>query len=144
VACADHAPWGTRIELTGDQLVVARNPALAPPTDDEVLIQARTVGARAFVAVEVRSGVGTARLVGVDGRERDRRSVAVAGDLSALAAAVSDLLAPAPTSHWYESRWAWAAGAAALAAAVLIPVTAAATHNTTPSTWTVKPDYKWP
>jgi hypothetical protein len=144
VACADHAPWGTRVELTGDQLVVARNAALAPPTDDEVLIQARTVGARAFVAVEIRSGVGTARLVGVDGRERDRRSVAVAGDLTALAAAVSDLLGPAPTSHWYESRWAWAAGAAALAAAVLIPVTAAATHNTTPSTWTVKPDYKWP
>jgi hypothetical protein len=144
VACADHAPWGTRVELTGDQLVVARNPALAPPTDDEVLIQARTVGARAFVAVEIRSGVGTARLVGIDGRERDRRSVAVAGDLTALAAAVSDLLAPAPTAHWYESRWAWAAGAAALAAAVLIPVTAAATHNTTPSTWTVKPDYKWP
>jgi hypothetical protein len=144
VACADHAPWGTRVELTGDQLVVARNAALAPPTDDELLIQARTVGARAFVAVEIRSGVGTARLVGIDGRERDRRSVAVAGDLTGLAAAVSDLLAPAPTSHWYESRWAWAAGAAALAAAVLIPVTAAATHNTTPSTWTVKPDYKWP
>jgi hypothetical protein len=144
VACADHAPWGTRVELTGDQLVVARNPALAPPTDDEVLIQARTVGARAFVAVEIRSGVGTARLVGVDGRERDRRSVVVAGDLTALAAAVSDLLVPAPTAHWYESRWAWAAGAAALAAAVLIPVTAAATHSSTPSTWTVKPDYKWP
>jgi len=144
VACADHAPWGTRVELTGDQLVVARNAALAPPTDDEVLIQARTVGARAFVAVEIRSGVGTARLVGADGRERDRRSVAVTGDLTALAAAVGDLLAPVPISHWYESRWAWAAGAAALAAAVLIPVTAAATHNTTPSTWTVKPDYKWP
>jgi hypothetical protein len=144
VACADHAPWGTRVELTGDQLVVARNPALAPPTDDEVLIQARTVGARAFVAVEIRSGVGTARLVGVDGRERDRRSVAITGDLTRLAAAVNDLLVPPPTSHWYESRWAWAAGAAALAAAVLIPVTAAVTQNTTPSTWTVKPVYKWP
>jgi hypothetical protein len=144
VVCADHAPWGTRVELTGDQLVVARNPALAPPTDDELLIQARTVGARAFVAVEIRSGVGTARLVGIDGRERDRRSVAIAGDLTALAAAVSDLLAPAPTSHWYESRWAWAAGAAALAAVVLIPVTAAVTQNTTPSTWTVKPVFKWP
>jgi hypothetical protein len=144
VACADHAPWGTRVELTGDQLVVARNPALAPPTDDEVLIQARTVGARAFVAVEIRSGVGTARLVGIDGRERDRRSVTIRGDLTALAAAVNDLLAPVPTTHWYESRWAWAAGAAAVAAAVLIPVTAALTQNTTPSTWTVKPVYKWP
>lgn len=144
VTCADHAPWGTRVELTGDQLVVARNTAVAPPTDDEVLIQARTVGAHAFVAVEVRSGVGTARLVGVDGRERDRRSVAIAGDLSPLAGAVRDLLAPAPTTHWYDSRWAWAAGAAAVAAVVLVPVTAALTHNTTPSTWAVKPVYTWP
>jgi hypothetical protein len=144
VACADHAPWGTRVELTGDQLVVARNPPLAPPTDDELLIQARTVAARAFVAVEIRSGVGTARLVSIDGRERDRRSVTIGGDLTALAVAVNDLLAPAPVSHWYESRWVWAAGAAALAAVVLIPVTAALTQNTTPSTWTVKPVYTWP
>ncbi|HEY0482026.1 MAG TPA: hypothetical protein VGD37_31120 [Kofleriaceae bacterium] len=143
VTCADRAPWGTRVELTGDQLVVARNTPLAPPTDDEVLIQARTVGASAFVAVEIRSGVGTARLVGVDGRERDRRSVTIAGDLTPLAAAVRQLLAPAPRSHWYQSRWAWAAGAAVVAAAILVPVTAAVTQNTSPSTWTVKPVYTW-
>jgi hypothetical protein len=144
VTCADRAPWGTRVELTSDQLVVARNPQLAPPTDDEVLIQARTAGARAFVAVEIRSGVGTARLVGVDGRERDRRSVVVTGDLVPLAAAVRELLAPIPAAHWYESRWAWAAGAAVVAAAILIPVTAAVTQNTSPSTWTVKPVFTWP
>jgi len=144
VTCADRAPWGTRVELTGDQLVVARNPQLAPPTDDEVLIQARTAGARAFVAVEIRSGVGTARLVGVDGRERDRRSVAVTGDLAPLAGAVRELLAPIPRTHWYEARWAWAAGAAVVAAAILIPVTAAVTQNTSPSTWTVKPVFTWP
>ena len=144
VTCADREPWGTRVELTGDQLVVARNTPLAPPTDDEVLIQARTVGARAFVAVEIRSGVGTARLVGIDGRERDRRSVAIDGDLTTLAAAVKQLLAPAPNTHWYESRWAWAAGAAVVAAAILIPVTAAVTQNTSPSTWTARPVYTWP
>lgn len=144
VTCADRAPWGSRVELTGDQLVVARNTQLAPPTDDEVLIQARTAGARAFVAVEIRSGVGTARLIGVDGRERDRRSVAVAGDLTPLAGAVHGLLAPVPKTHWYRSRWAWAAGAAVVAAAILIPVTAEVTQNTTPSTWTVKPVYTWP
>jgi hypothetical protein len=144
VTCADRAPWGTRVELTGDQLVVARNPALAPPTDDEVLIQARTVGARAFVAVEIRSGVGTARLVGSDGHERDRRSVAVAGDLAPLAQAVSELLEPAPATRWYQSRWAWAAGAAVVAAAILVPLTAAAMQDTSPSTWTVRPDYSWP
>jgi hypothetical protein len=144
VTCPDHAPWGTRVELTYDQRIVARNAALAPPTDDEVLIQARTAGARAFIAVELHGGVGTARLVGVDGRERDRRSVAVAGDLAPLAGAVRELLAPTPRTHWYESRWAWAAGAAVLAAAVLVPLTAAATQTGGPSTWTVKPVYTWP
>ena len=143
VTCADRAPWGTRVEVTGDQLVVARNPVLAPPTDDEVLIQARTIGARAFVAVEVRSGVGTARLVGADGRERDRRSVAITGDLVPLAAAVDQLLAPPATRHWYDEHWVWAVGAATVAAAILIPVTAALTQSSTPSTWTAKPVYPW-
>src|SRR5262249_9725994 len=67
VTCPDRTPWGTRIELADDLRVVARNPAVAPPTDDDMLIQARTVGAKAFVTVEIRSGVGTARLVGIDG-----------------------------------------------------------------------------
>jgi hypothetical protein len=143
VTCADRTPWGTRVEVTSDQLVVARNTMLAPPTDDDVLIQARTVGAKAFVAVEIRSGVGTARLVGVDGRERDRRTVAITRDLAPLAHAVDQLLSPDAAPRWYSSRWAWAAGAAAIAAAIAIPLTAAATQNTRPSTWTVKPDYPW-
>jgi hypothetical protein len=144
VGCPDRAAWGTRVELTEDQRVVARNAALAPPTDDEVLIQARAAGAQAFVAVELRGGVATARLVGADGRERDRRSARVAGDLTPLAHAVEALLVPAPRSHWYQSRWAWAAGAAVVVAAILIPVTAAATQNTSSSTWTAKPVYPWP
>lgn len=143
VTCADRAPWGTRVEVTGDQLVVARNPVLAPPTDDEVLIQARTVGAKAFVAVEIRSGVGTARLVGADGRERDRRSVRITGDLAPLARAVDQLLAPAATARWYDSRWVWAAGAAVLAAAIVVPLTAAATRDSQPTTVTIKPGYPW-
>ncbi len=143
VTCADRAPWGTRVEVTSDQLVVARNTVLAPPTDDDVLIQARTVGARAFVAVEVRSGVGTARLVGVDGRERNRRTVAITRDLAPLAHAVDQLLAPVSTTHWYSSRWTWAAGAAVIAAAIAIPLTVAATQDSRPSTWTAKPDYPW-
>jgi hypothetical protein len=146
VTCADHAPWGTRVEVTGDQLVVARNAPLAPPTDDELLIQARTVGARAFVVVEIRSGVGTARLVGVDGRERDRRNVATVapGAMTRLAHAVRDLLAPVDQPHWYESRWAWAGGAALLAAVLAIPLTAVLVQGNTPSTFTVKPVFKWP
>jgi hypothetical protein len=144
VTCADRTPWGTRIELADDQRVVARNTAVAPPTDDDMLIQARTVGAKAFVAVEIRAGVGTARLVGVDGRERDRRTVALASDVSPLAAAVSELLAPLPTKHWYQSRWTWAAAAALIATAIVVPVTAAATRSSSPSTFTLKPVYPWP
>lgn len=146
VTCADRAPWGTRVEVTGDQLVVARNAPLAPPTDDELLIQARTVGARAFVVVEIRSGVGSARLVGVDGRERDRRNVATTarGDLTRLGHAVQELLAPVDQPHWYESRWTWAAGAAVLAAAIAIPLTAALTQSSNSSTFTIKPVFKWP
>ncbi|HET9624018.1 MAG TPA: hypothetical protein VFP84_21750 [Kofleriaceae bacterium] len=146
VTCADRAPWGTRVEVTGDQLVVARNAQLAPPTDDELLIQARTVGAQAFVVVELRSGVATARLVGVDGRERDRRSVAAGHgrDLTRLAGAVRDLLAPIEKPHWYASRWVWAGGAALVAAALAIPLTAAFSQGNSPSTWTVKPVFKWP
>jgi len=143
VTCPDRTPWGTRVEVTSDQLVVARNTVLAPPTDDDVLIQARTVGAKAFVAVEIRSGVGTARLVGVDGRERDRRTVAITRDLTPLARAVEQLLSPLASRHWYDSRWAWAAGAAVLAAAIVIPLTAAATQPSSPSTWTLHPEYPW-
>jgi hypothetical protein len=145
VTCADRAPWGTRVEVTGDQLVVARNAQLTPPTDDELLIQARTVGARAFVVVEIRSGVGSARLVGVDGRERDRRNVATTarGDLSRLAHAVQDLLAPVDRPQWYESRWVWAGGAAVLAAAIAIPLTAALTQGSSPSTFSVRPVFQW-
>ncbi|HEU4735112.1 MAG TPA: hypothetical protein VFT22_44780 [Kofleriaceae bacterium] len=144
VTCPDRTPWGTRVEVTGDQLVVARNAVVAPPTEDELLIQARTAGATAFLAVEIRSGVGTARLVGVDGRERDRRSVAVTGDLAPLAGAVRELLSPVKKPHWYEKRWAWAAGAAIAAAVVLVPLTAAIAQNNGPSTWTAKPVFTWP
>jgi len=144
VACLDRAPWGTRVELTEDLRIAARNAALAPPSEDDVLIQARAAGARAFVAVELHGGVGTARLVSADGRERDRRSVAISGDLAPLARAVQELLVPAPAAHWYQSRWAWAAGAAVVVAAILVPVTAAASQGASPSTWTAKPVYPWP
>ena len=144
VACPERAPWGTRIELTADQRIAARNAALVPPSEDDLLIQARTAGARAFVAVELHGGVGTARLIGADGHERDRRSVAITSDLAPLAHAVQELLVPAPAAHWYQSRWAWAAGAAVVVAAILIPVTAAAMQSPSPSTWTAKPVYPWP
>jgi hypothetical protein len=139
VTCPAAAPWGTRVQLTADSTVVARNTPIAPPTADEMLIQARTAGARAFLVVELTGDLGVVRLVGADGRERDRRTVTVGGDLGPVAAAVRVLLAPAPTQRWYQSRWAWAAGAAVIAAAILIPITAAAASDSTPTTFATKP-----
>jgi hypothetical protein len=122
--CADRQPEGFRIELTGDvRLPIEPRPYL-PPNDTELLVQARTAGARAFVVVEVRAGVATARLVGLDGRERDRKTITVNGDLAPVADGVQALLAPPPDRRWYDSKVVWALGGAAIAAAILIPVTA--------------------
>ncbi len=135
VACADRAPWGIRIEVTADVTVPARNVPIAAPTSDEMLIQARTAGAQAFLAVSVVNRVGTARLVGADGRERDRRTVTILTTLAPLAAAVNELLAPPriAETHWYQSKWVWAASAAVVAAAILIPITAATAGDDTPT-----------
>src|SRR5262249_42031421 len=128
VACPDHAPWATRIDLTTlDSHVVASPKAYEPPAESEVLVQARVSGARAIVIVEVHGQVATARLVAIDGRERERRTIAVSGDLAPVASAIDDLLTPPNVVHrpWYQSRWVWAAGAAMLTAVIVVPVTAA-------------------
>jgi hypothetical protein len=133
VACADRTPWGQRIDLTTLGVHLAPDPSpYAPPSDAELLVQARVAGARALVVAEVHGAIATARLIGLDGRERDRRTVAIASNqLSPLAGAVDQLLRPVSDRHrWYQSRWAWAAGAAALAAIVLVPVTAAIASET--------------
>lgn len=142
VACVDRQRWGTRVEILSDTTIVAQNVALSPPSRDELLIQARSADAQAFVVVEVQRGLATARLVGVDGRERDRRTVSVDATLAPLAPHVEALLAPRATSEppWYHSRWVWAVGAAALAAAVLVPVTAWSTTDSRPSSSTISVD----
>lgn len=125
VECADHAPWGARVTVTEPQTrVIARVEAFAPPTETDVLVQARTAGARAVIVAEVRRGVATVRLVGIDGRERDRRTVAVATSLEPLADAIRVLGRPEVPrrERWYRSRWAYAAGAAVLVAGILIPI----------------------
>jgi len=141
VACADRLPWGQRVDVTSLGMHLAPDPSpYAPPSDAELLVQARVAGARAMIVAEVHGQVGSARLVGLDGRERDRRSVAITGDLTPLAAAVADLLVPkVAETHWYHSRWAWAAGAAVLAAALLVPITAAIASESPATTFTVKP-----
>jgi hypothetical protein len=126
VDCADRLPWGQRIDLATVGAHLAPDPSpFAPPSDDELLVQARVAGARALIIAEVHGAVATARLIALDGRERGRKTVAVRGDLAPLAAAIGELLTPAPDHHhWYQSRWVWAGGAAALAAIVLVPITA--------------------
>jgi hypothetical protein len=142
VTCADRAPWGGRVEVAAPATTVHSAPEPYAPLDDtDALIQARSSGARAFVVVAVVGEVATLRLVGIDGRERDRRSVAVhAGDLGPAGASLATLLAgaPPPRSHWYESRWAWAAAAVAVAAAVLVPVTASLAHDDRPTSGTLR------
>ena len=141
VTCPDRMPWGQRIDLTSVGVHLAPDPApYAPPSDAELLVQARVAGARALVVVEVHGQIATARLIGLDGRERDRRTIAIAGgDLRPLGAVVGELLTPqAVAHHWYRSRWAWAAGAAVLAAAVLVPITAAIASQAPATTMTVR------
>jgi hypothetical protein len=137
VTCDDAAPWTARVAVTAPETTVVAHPApYAPPDDADLAIQARTAGARAIVVAEVHALVGVVRLVDAGGRERDRRTVTLAGDgsLAPLAAAVAALLAPPPPrptvvatpapQPWYRSKWAYAAAAAVLAAAVLVPTTA--------------------
>jgi len=140
VACPDRLPWGQRIDLTTVGAHLAPDPSpYAPPSDAELLVQARVAGARGLVIAEVHGAVATARIVSPDGRERDRRTVTITGDLAPLAAAVGDLLTPASEHHhWYQSKWAWAGGAAALAALVLVPITAAIASENGASSFTAR------
>jgi hypothetical protein len=130
--CVDRRPQGYRIELTGDVRVPIEPSPYLPLNDSELLIQARTAGARAFVVVEVRGNVATARLLDTtEGRERDRKTVTIAGDLAPLADGVSELLTPPAQQRWYQSKAVWAIGGGLLAAAILVPITALLTSDTT-------------
>ena len=109
-----------------------------------MLIQARSANARAVIVVEVRASLATIRLVGIDGRERDRRSATVTrGDLAPVAKIVDEMLAPTIVKHeaWYRSRWAGVAGAALLTAAIVIPVTAVIAADTGATSATVTPTF---
>ncbi len=141
VTCPDRQAEGHKVELVGGQAItLPLNPAqLLPPTDTDLLVQARTAGARAFVVAEVRGNVATARLVGLDGRERDRKTVTIGNDLVPLADAVTALLTPVPQRPWYRSKWTWAAGGAALAAIIAIPLTVVLSQDSNKQDITVRP-----
>jgi hypothetical protein len=148
VTCADRPPWGERIELTTlGASIAADPPRFAPPAEADLLVQARVAGARAIVIAEVHGTIATARVVALDGRELDRRTIEIdtRGDLTPLARAIDAMLTPATEQrHWYASKWAWAGGAALLAAAILVPITAAiASQHTADSLNTTVPKF-WP
>ena len=145
VRCRDHAPWGARVEVSPPgRRVVAGVRRLAPPTRTEALVQARAAGARATIVIEVAATTAIARVLGTDGAERDRRTIVVGDDLGPVASALRQLLAPAQLEvahrRWYHARWVWAAGAAVLAAAVLVPITAAVASDREAPSVTVR----WP
>jgi hypothetical protein len=140
VACADHEPWGTRVELVAaDMEIRAGNVAIAAPTDDELLVQARAVAARAFVGVRVQGGVAMLRLVGADGRELDRRAVRIERDLAPAAVALKSLLAGSRgvvEKRWYDSPWFWVGVGTVIGMGIALPI--ALTSDTTQSTFSTK------
>ncbi len=144
VMCPDRRPRGEKLELVGGDVTVPLEPILfSPPTDTDLLVQARASGARAFVVAEVRNNVATARLVGLDGKERDRKTVTIGPDnLEPLADAVAMLLAPKAHTPWYKTRWGWGIGGATIAAAIVLPLTILAMQGGDPADINVIPDFK--
>ncbi|MEJ7596395.1 MAG: hypothetical protein WKG01_00680 [Kofleriaceae bacterium] len=126
VTCEARAPIRTRftVDRPVRELVLAGAP-IVPPSDAELLVQARTASARALVVVTSRGGTAVVRRLGIDGKERDRVSLAIARGDREIAAAVTRMLAPPSVpvaAPWYRSRWLWAAGGAAIASAILLPL----------------------
>ena len=146
VTCPDYEPWSSRVDLT----TLDSHPSITPkpyeaPSETEILVQARSVNARAVIVVEVHGKLATIRLVGVDGRERERRSASVdRGDLAPVAAIVDAMLAPTIVHHevWYRSRWVWVTGAVIVTAAIVIPITAAIAGDTGATRATIVPTGK--
>lgn len=139
VSCPGAEPWGMRLAVSAATATVSvaarRNLA---PADDELLVVARGAGAREFVTVVARGDLVWVRRIGGDGRERDRRTVALADGGAVIAEAATALMRPtAPRQPWYRTRWAWAAGIAGATAAIAIPLTLIIAGGDAPTTATV-------
>jgi hypothetical protein len=125
--CPGAEPWVARPTLIGATATIAiaaQRPE--PPDDDALLVTARASGAAGFLAVDLRGEVIRVRRFAATGQVDAERTVARAAGADAIATAVAGLLAPPPRGRatpWYRSRWAWAAGAAGLAAAIAVPLT---------------------
>jgi hypothetical protein len=130
VRCPGRLPWGAAVTAASGTVTVDAKPALeAPPTDDELAIQARTAGATSVIAVTIAGGarpVAVMRRLSEDGHLLDHASLSITRRADDAADALDHLLAPPvappPRARWYERRWVWAAGGAAAVAAVLVPI----------------------
>ena len=140
-SCGDRPAWGARVALTaeGSRVAIGGTP-YAPPEDAELVVQARVAAVRGLVIVEVRNGLAVARLIALDGRERDRRTVTVAQDLAPLADAIRTLVTPARVvaQPWYRRSWVWVAGGALATAVIAIPITAFLASDRTSSSAEVR------
>ncbi|MEZ4400688.1 MAG: hypothetical protein R3B06_11750 [Kofleriaceae bacterium] len=127
VECPQAQPWGRRLTVVEPttRVTVTATPLVAPG-DDELRVVARGAGALAYATVVVAGPIVILQRLGADGRVRAQRTVALADGAAPVAAALAAVLAVGPDRPrrpWYQSRWAWAAGAAVGAAAVLVPLT---------------------
>ena len=143
--CDGRAPVRRRLAVDRVALEVKiAGREIVPPDDAALLVQARTAGSRAVLAVIVRPRTALLRRIGIDGKEQARATINLHGtdrDRGDLVAAVNRMLeppAPPPREPWYKSKWVWAAGGAAVVAAILIPF-AARNSGSTPDV-VVRPD----
>lgn len=148
-ACDGRAAVRRRLDIDRVAIEVKlAGPELVPPDDTSVLVQARTAGSHAALVVIVRPRSATLRRIGIDGKEQDRETVTLHGtdrDRGDIVAAVNRLLAPPapkPKEPWYKSKWMWAAGGAAVVAAILIPL--AASNSGSAPTNVAKPETQPP
>jgi tetratricopeptide (TPR) repeat protein len=125
VTCPAAAPLSRRVLIADEQVTVELQPLpVAPPSDMDVVIAARTLNARAVLLVVVSGDAVVMRRLGMDGRELARRAVSATAAEEVRTAAV-DLLAgtvgPRVAQPWYRSRWVWMAAGAVIASAALAP-----------------------
>ncbi|HTJ42551.1 MAG TPA: hypothetical protein VL463_10685 [Kofleriaceae bacterium] len=130
VRCPGHRPWGAAVTAASGEVTVQASPELeVPPSDDELAIQARTAGATALVAIAVTGQPPVALMRRLDDRGvRDRASITLSGAHVAddAADALDHLLTPpelrVARERWYQKRWVWGLGGAAIVAAIFVPI----------------------
>lgn len=129
-ACPGAAPVqrGFDVAAAAPLEVAAVGGPLPDGGEDAALVQARALGARAYVIVTVDGELAMLRRVGADGREQARRPLRLpaGASLSPLGEALRGLLddgnrGGGRPSPWYRSKWTWAAAGAVAATAVLLP-----------------------